>query len=210
LVASDGVRFMRCFRVVAVSLLLIYGTIATAKDKKKFVLPTDVLEARTVLVVVDPSAGIAVEAPNADRQALEDVENALTRWGRFRLVRSEYNADLVISVRKGNGKIAQPTIGGVPIDNRPVIVEPTNDASLERIPTPGQQPATRPDPHPQMEAGAPDDIFAVYRGKRENATNYPVVWRYSGKDGLRSPGVPALDAFRDLIIESEKQRAANP
>lgn len=163
-----------------------------------------------MLVVVDPSAGIAVEAPNADRQALEDVENALTRWGRFRLVRSEYNADLVISVRKGNGKIAQPTIGGVPVDNRPVIVEPTNDASLERIPTPGQQPATRPDPHPQMEAGGPDDIFAVYRGKRENATDYPVVWRYSGKDALRSPGVPALDAFRDLIIESEKQKAANP
>ena len=30
-------------------------------------------------------------------------------------------ADLVISVRKGNGKIAQPTIGGVPTNDRPVI-----------------------------------------------------------------------------------------
>jgi hypothetical protein len=201
---------MRYFRVVAVSLLLIYATIATAKDKKKFLLPTDVLEARTVLVVVDPGAGIAIEAPNANRKALEDVENALTNWGRFRLVRSEYNADLVILVRKGNGKIAQTTIGGVPTDNRPVIIEPTNDASLERIPTPGQTAPTRPDPHPQEEVGTRDDMFAVYRGKRENATDYPVVWRFSGKDALQSPGVPAVDAFRELIVESEKQRAANP
>ena len=173
-------------------------------------LPTDVLEARTVLVVVDPDAGIAIDAPNANRAALEGVENALTNWGRFRLVRSEYNADLVISVRKGNGKIAQPTIGGVPVDNRPVVVEPTTDASLHQPPTPGTTQPRRPDPHPQMEVGPSEDIFAVYRGKRENATDYPAVWRFSGKDALRSPGVPAVDAFRKLIVEAEKQRAANP
>jgi hypothetical protein len=203
-------RTMRCFRIVAVSLLLMGPIVATAKDKKKIVLPADVLEARTVLVVVDPDAGIAIDAPNANRLALQDVENALTNWGRFRLVRSEYDADLVISVRKGNGKMAQPTIGGVPIDNRPVIVESTGDASLQHPPMPGQTQPRRPDPHPQMEAGPPDDIFAVYRGKRENATNYPTVWRFSGKDALRSPGVPAVDAFRKLIVEAEKQRAANP
>lgn len=202
---------MRCFRIFAVSLLLICAIVATAKDKKKkIVLPEDVLEARTVLVVVDPGAGIAIDAPNANRQALADVENALESWGRFRLVSSEYNADLVISVRKGNGKIAQPTIGGVPIDNRPVIVEPTNDANLQNPPPPGIQPLHRPAPHPQEEVGPPEDMFAVYRGKRENATDYPAVWRFSGKDALRSPGVPAVDAFRKLIVEAEKQRAENP
>lgn len=203
---------MRYFRIVAVSLLLICAIVATAKDKKKkMVLPEDVLEARTVLVVVDPGAGIAIDAPNANRQALDDVENALRNWGRFRLIRSEYNADLVISVRRGNGKIAQPTIGGVPVDNRPVVVEPTTDAGIQNPPIPGQtQPPHRPDPHPQMEMGPPEDMFAVYRGKRENATDYPTVWRFTGKDALRSPGVPAVDAFRKLIVEAEKQRAANP
>jgi hypothetical protein len=204
-------RSMRCFRIVAVSLLLICPIVATAKNKKKIVLPEYVLEARTVLVVVDHGSGIAVDAPNANREALEDVENALTSWGRFRLVRSEYNADLVISVRKRNGKIAQPTIGGVPIDNRPVIVEPTTDASLQHPPpTPEQAQPRFPDPHPQAAAGPPEDIFAVYRGKRENAMDYPTVWRFSGKDALRSPGVPAVDAFRKLIVEAEKQRTANP
>lgn len=203
---------MRYFRTVAVSLLLICALVATAKDKKKkIVLPEDVLEARTVLVVVDPGAGIAMDAPNANRQALDDVENALRNWGRFRLVRSEYNADLVISIRRGNGKIAQPTIGGVPVDNRPVVVEPTTDAGIQSPPMPGQaQPSHRPDPHPQMEMGPPEDMFAVYRGKRENATDYPTVWRFTGKDALRAPGVPAVDAFRKLIVEAEQQRDANP
>jgi hypothetical protein len=201
---------MQAFRIIAVSVLLSCAIIVAAKDKKNIVLPTYVLEARTVLVVVDPDAGIALDAPNANREALENVENALTNWGRFRLVRSEYNADLVILERKGNGKIAQPTIGGVPSDNRPVIVEPTYDASLEHPPTPGVTQPRKPDPHPQMEAGPSQDMFAVYRGNQENATDYPAVWRFSGKDGLRSPGVPAVDAFRKLIVEAEKQRAANP
>jgi len=128
---------MQSCRIIAVSLLLSCPIIGTAKDKKKIVLPTDVLDAKTVLVVVDPGAGIALDAPNANREALENVENALTNWGRFRLVRSEYNADLVILVRKGNGKIAEPTIGGVPIDNRPVIVEPTTDAGRDAASQPG-------------------------------------------------------------------------
>ena len=201
---------MRCLRIVAVPLLLISPIVLTAKDKKKILLPDDVLQAKTVLVVVEPGAGIAIDAPNANRTALDDVENALTNWGRFRLVRSEYDADLVISVRKRNGKMAQPTIGGVPVDNRPVVVESTPDASIQHLPTPGTTQPRRPDPHPQVETGPSEDMFVVYRGKRENATDYPAVWRFSGKDALRSPGVPAVDAFRKLIVEAEKQRAANP
>jgi len=99
---------------------------AGGKDKKKVLLPADVLEATTVLVVVDPEAGVAIDAPNANRTAQEDVEKAIMNWGRFSLAMDVSTADLVISVRKGNGKIAQPTVGGVPINNRPVILEPTD------------------------------------------------------------------------------------
>jgi hypothetical protein len=55
-----------------------------------------------------------------------------------------------------------------------------------------------------------DDTFSVYRGKRENATDSPTIWRFSGKDALSSPGVPAVDAFHQLILKAEKQRDANP
>jgi hypothetical protein len=53
-------------------------------------------------------------------------------------------------------------------------------------------------------------MFAVYRGKRDNALDAPAIWRYSTRDALSSPGVPAVDAFKKLIAEAEKQQAAKP
>ncbi len=204
---------MRYHRSLALSLLLLCCLVAAGKDKKKVLLPADVLEARTVLVVVDPDAGMAVEAPMANRTAQEDVEKALMNWGRFTLAPDASTADLIISVRKG-GKIAQQTVGGVPINNRPVIVEPT-DSGIGmggHTGNPGQigdpsSPQPRA-PSPQEEVGQTQDMFVVYRGKRNDALNSPAVWRYSAKDALRSPGVPAVEAFRKLIAEAEKQQAA--
>ena len=55
---------MRCRRsVVFCTLLLGCFLVAAGKDKKKAVLPEDVLEARTVLVVIDPDAGVPLRLP---------------------------------------------------------------------------------------------------------------------------------------------------
>ena len=89
-----------------------------------------------MLVVVDPDAGIVAEAPIANPTARDDVEKALMRWGRFTLVQNGTDADLIITVRKGNGKIAQQTIGGVPINNRPVILQPTDSGGRIGLKTP--------------------------------------------------------------------------
>jgi hypothetical protein len=53
-------------------------------------------------------------------------------------------------------------------------------------------------------------MFVVYRGKRDDALDRPAVWRFSAKDALRSPAVPAVEEFRRVIAEAEKQQAANP
>ena len=209
---------MRYQRALATSLVLaMFCVVAAGKDKKKkILLPADVLQARTAIVVVDPDAGMPVDAPTANRTAQEDVEKALTNWGRFELVNNVWGADLVIEVRKGSGKIAQPTIGGLPTNSRPGVYEPTNSGSRTSIGTippmggPSPAGAQRPEPSPQVEAGTPDDVFAVYRGKRQDPLDAPSVWRYTAKDALRSPGVPAVDAFRKLIAEAEKQQASNP
>lgn len=189
---------------------------AAGKDKNKVLLPDDVLMAQTVLVVVDPDAGTAIDSPMANRTAQEDVEKALMNWGRFRMAMDASDADLIITVRKGNGKTVRPTVGGVPVNNRPVIFEPTDSGGRigGHTGTPadaGEGTSSQPQsPGPQVEAGAAQDMFAVYRGKSDNALNAPAVWRYNEKDGLRSPGVPAVDAFRKVIVEAEKQRAARP
>ena len=65
-------------------------------------------------------------------------------------------------------------------------------------------------PSPQIEVGPSEDTFAVYRGGQDSPLNSSPVWRYTAKDALRSPSVPAVDEFRKLIIEAEKQRAGKP
>jgi hypothetical protein len=202
---------------LVVSLLIVSSLVAFGKNKKKTVLPADILQARTVLVVVDPDAGIVAEAPLANPTARNDVEQALMKWGRFSLVPDGTDADLIITVRKGHGKIAQTTIGGVPVINRPVNQPTVSEGRIgaqNPSPTitgdPSNPPWPSDGPHPQEEIGSSQDMFVVYRGGRDNPLDSPAVWRYSAKDALRSPDVPAVEEFQKLITEAEKQLAAKP
>jgi hypothetical protein len=202
-------------RSFGISVLLLSCLLATAKDKKKGLLPTDVLRARSVLVLVDPNSGMDVQNPNANRTAQEDVEKALMNWGRFSLAMDAQFADLIITVRKGSGKMVQPTIGGIPNNNRPVILEPTNSGG--RVGAQQGNPAgtgNPPDPQPQVQVGQSQDTFVVYRGGKDDPywapLETPPVWRYTAKDALASPGVPAVEVFRKLIADSEKQLAGTP
>jgi len=207
------------YRRIAVGLLLpVCCLVATGKNKKKVILPADVLQAQTVLVVIEPDAGETIDAPMANRTARDDVAKALMNWGRFRMAVNASDADLVISVRKGSGRVAQPTIGGVPDNNRPYILQPSDSGGRVGSQKGGPPPLSNPTtsepqpqgPYPQAEVGESDDMFTVYRGKRDNPLDAPPVWRYAARDGLRSPSVPAVGEFRKAIVEAEKQQANNP
>ncbi len=208
---------------VAVTVIILCSALASAK--KKAILPADVVRARTVLVVVDPTAGVDAEDPNANRIARADVEKALDQWGRFTLVQDGSTADLVITVRKGTGKWIQRTIGGTPINGTPPVSGDSTSTSTQsttrgnvgwgrRSPNDPSSAGTQPsDPEPQIESGSPQDMFVVYRGSTDpnrSPLDGSSVWRYSGKDALASPSVPAVEAFRKLIAESEKELASHP
>jgi hypothetical protein len=192
-----------------VLLFLIVIPFAPAKDKKE-ILPAYVLEARTVLVVIDPNAGISSSNPNENRTAQEDVEKALMNWGRFSPVLDATNADLVISVRRGHGKAVNNTIGGVPSD-RPVIMEPIDSGirigGQHGTPPPVTADSPPPGPHPQTEIGPTEDTFIVYRGKVEYPLDNASVWRFVAKDALSSPSVPAVAQFQKVIEQTEKELA---
>ena len=210
-------------KFLAVTAIVLCSALASAK--KKAILPADVLHARTVLVIVDPTAGVDLRDPNANRAARADVEKALDQWGRFTLVQEGLTADLVMTVRKGNGKLIQPTIGGTPINGTPPVSGGTTSSPSQTTTragvrwgtgnpndpsNAGTQPST---PEPQIEAGSPQDMFVVYRGSTDpnwSPLDAPPVWRYSGKDALALPSVPAVEVFRKLIAESEKQLASHP
>jgi len=196
------------------SLVVMCASLVQGSKEKKPAFPAYLLRAETVFVLIDPEAGTSADAPLANQKARDDVEKALMKWGRFRLAIHQGDADLVIVVGKGSGKIVRPTIGGLPTNDRPVIVQPT-DSSVRLGGQKGRPPgSTDPSPQdtrptPQIEAGMADDMFVVYHGGAGNALDGPPAWRYVNKDALKSPNVPAVAEFRKAIEEAEKQQQQN-
>jgi hypothetical protein len=202
----------RTSTLLAVSLLV---TLGFAKDKKN-TLPAYVLSAKTVAVIIDPSAGISIDDPRANEDAQKDVEAALLNWGRFEPVVSKQTADLIIVVRKGNGRMMNETIPDPRQDSRVGGVTP-NDNGVpmggQNSPHPGMsgQPGIGSGqqlPGSQPEIGHADDSFVVYKGSDERPLETPPAWRYLGADGLSPHSVPAVAAFRKAVENAEKAAAA--
>jgi hypothetical protein len=198
---------------MAVVLSLASG-MATAKKKEKVLLPDFVLKAETVVVLILPDTGEPMNDPFANRKAQEEVEKALMKWGRFRLSQDASTADLVIAVRKGSDKIANPVIKGGPVDTRPGTIE-TTDSQIRIGAQQGTPPngpesgdATSSDGRasPGMEVGSSDDMFEVFRADIYTGHDAP-VWRYIAKDGLKAPNVTAVEQFRKAVEEAEKAAA---
>ena len=131
------------------SLVLVFRCFVTATNKKKDALPAEVLAAQSVVVLVDPYAGMSTSEPLANRTAQEDAEKALAKWGRLKPMLIGNTADLVITVRKG-GKIVQPTAGGEPTNDRLVVVQP-NDSGIHIGVQQGRPPDSK-QPPPQTTA----------------------------------------------------------
>lgn len=198
----------RLSSLVAITALLIAP--ALAKDKKKPVIPEYVLRAQTVRVVIEPDAGEPLDRPRANETARENVEKALSEWGRFRIVMDGEVSDLVIAVRTGSDKSMQPTIKGGPIDQRGGVAQGT-DSTVRIGGQRGQNPLSDPSndpidrqPHMSNEIGPSQDMFAVYRGDVGDALDSSPVWRLISKDCLQAPNVSAVEAFRKALADAEK------
>jgi len=194
---------------VIILLFVLSASLVFASNNRKSILPAFVVNARTALVLVDPEAGTSVSAPLANTKAQDDVEKALMTWGRLQPVMDGLTADLVITVRKRSDKIVQPTIGGLPTNDRPVIVQPTDNGIRvggQKGQPPGTPSSPPTQPGPQMEVAPREDVFAVYQGHVDAPLQQAPIWRYMKKDALRSPAVPAVDEFRKAIEEAEKQQ----
>jgi hypothetical protein len=220
--------------VVAAGLLLV--SFASAKDKPKSTLPTYVLQAQTVSVIIDPDAGVSLDDPRANEVAQRDVETALLNWGRFRplLIGQQGGAgqdtDLVIVIRRGTGKGASGTVRDPRQGRRPVAIDPTDtgidvgmqhgqpppyagdtpDASQGSSIPSQSGPVTEDRAHPQAEIGTSEDSFLVYRGRTENPLDGSPVWRYEAKNALKPHSVPAVDVFRNAVDEAEQAAAKQP
>jgi len=178
---SEVIMSSRASMMVLLLLPLLSVSEADAKNKKKQFLPDHVLRAETVLVVIHPEAGEPLTNPRANRTAQEEVEKALMKWGRFRLVMDSQTADLVIAVRKGHAN--GPTIRNSPTDDRSVSGQQPDfrvgdlrdrrpDPSTDH--GPGGSEARRP--LIINEDGPSEDIFEVYRGGVKYPLDKSPVW----------------------------------
>ena len=203
-------------RVFALGLVVLMAVgLGWGKKKEKQPLPDVVLKAQTVFVTIQPGANEPVSDMTANQKAVKDVEEALMKWGRFRLALNAETADIVIAVMKGSGKAASPTVGGGPVDSRPVILDKTDN----QIRIGGQQQGRPPDAtqtndpntdgraHPGMQIGSEDDLLKVYLGNVQYPLDSSPVWSYMGHDALRAPSVLAVEQFRKAVEESEKAAA---
>jgi hypothetical protein len=229
---SPGDAMYRGAYIAAMVTGFLLPSFALAKDKPKSTLPTYVLQARTVAVVIDPSAGVSLDDPRANEVAQRDVETALLNWGRYQPVLSGQSADLVIVVRRGTGQVASGTVRDPRQGRRPVTIDPmdtgidigaqrgqpppyagdTPDAS-QGSPIPSQNgPIRSESPHPQAEIGnaTSEDSFLVYRGKIDAPLDAPPVWRYGAKNALKPHTVPAVDVFRKAVNDAEQAAAKQP
>jgi len=190
-------------------LVLLCALSATGKSKKKDTLPELILRARYVAVVVDPDAGISLDHPSENQTAQNDVQAALQKWGRFKVMYDPQNVDLILVLHKG-GQRPKPTIGGGPIYTPPQVGT-NGDVNVgigvgRRPPLSSTEENRLPNPSPRMEIGSGDDIFSVYRGGGQYPLDAPPLWRYSARNALQHPSVPAIDKFRKAIEEAEKAK----
>lgn len=194
----------------AITVATALAVLASAKKKESVLLPDYVLKAETVVVLILPDTPEPMNDPFANRKAQEEVEKAIMKWGRFRLTQEAFTADLVIGVRKGTGKVMNPTISGGPVDTRPGTVETTDNqirVGVQQGRPPGgtQTGDSSGRPRQGMEAGTTaEDMFEVFRGGDTYGATSAPVWTYVVKDGLTPPGMAAVEKFRKTLEEAEK------
>jgi len=202
---------------IAFLVVLLLLPQASAKNKKKQVLPDYVLRAQTVAVVIRPEAGEPLTSPNANRTAQTNVENAITKWGRFKVISNAQAADLIIAVRTGHAH--GPTIRNSPADQRAPNdqIGDIPDANQQGRPSrdltnPGRSTVT--DRRPQIvinEMGPSEDSFEVYKGRVDYPLDASAVWRYVANDALDGfLEVVAVEQFRKVINEAEQQSQQKP
>lgn len=204
---------------LAIALLFALSAGAKDKDKKKSQISPLILRAQTVHVVIDPYVGEPLDQPQSNATARDNVEKALTEWGRYRVVMDGEESDLVIVIHTGDNRMSRPTIKGGPMDQRAGIGQET-PGTIRMGGQRGQPPFSNDpmDPsNPQNrgpagignEIGPRTDSFMVYQGRTwgGNSLDSPPLWRYEKKDCLNpNPQVTAVEEFRKAIAEAEKPK----
>ena len=168
-------------------VLLLAASVLQAKEKSD--ISAVITNATYVFVTTYDGELLNPEVKPEDRQAVDDVQKAIEKWGGYKLVYKFQEADLILVVRTGRtlelkGGLQKGTTTG-----------------------PGAGPGGSAQ-STSAEAGDPKDILAVYAASEgaQVIKNSPPLWRNRAANGLRAPEIPLLKQFQSEVESSRKKR----
>ena len=170
-------------RKASVWLLLIFALAVKAEDKNAI---SAVIKNATFVYVTAYSGDVfSPEVMPDDRHAVQNVQSAIEKWGRYKLVYNRGEADLVLVVR--TGRLAEVK-GGVQVG--------AGRTGNETYRSHGSAIGG--------EVGDPQDTLEVYRASQ--GINGPPLWRGRAQDGLKAPEMQLVKELRLKVEAPEKKK----
>lgn len=165
---------------LCVLVLLLLAPALKAKEETP--IPAIITNATYVLVTTYSGDVFSPNVSPEDRQAVGDVQEAVQKWGRYKLVYKREHADLILVVRKG--RLAEVRAG--------VRVGAGSDANSR-----GTAHAVG------AEAGDPQDTLTVFIASQ--GIDSAPLWRGRNTDGLNPPKMQLVKDLRSQVEATAKK-----
>lgn len=199
---------MKALRPILLLLLLVPAqAMMHGKDKKPQKVSVVFSHAQYVYVEAVDGQEFSPRLYPDDRQAIADVEKAVSAWPRYTLVERRDEADLIFVVRKGRLASAD---AGVQVGSRSTIGSnrssniPGTDAGGT-----GPNTGTAIGSRVGAEAGPPDDLLEVYQSDPVNS-HRTLIWQRTLADGLDAPDLALFKQLKDRVERDyPNQNASN-
>lgn len=214
----------------AMALLLVFPAAAFlhAKDKKPNV-PAVFGQAQYVYVEAIDGSQFDPNLYPEDREAIADVQDALSNWHRYVLTMEREHADLIIVVRKGRAASANvgvsprsgvPNSGSIgigqqgPGQGRAGTSAGNPGGAGPRATSPGATSSGAADPGAPgpgiamgTEVGPSEDFFEVCQFTGDGKLTTP-LWERQMPDGLDAPRVLLFQQFREAVDKAYPMQPA--
>ncbi len=163
-------------------ILLLMVAVPTLSAKQKPVIPAVITNANYVYVTTYSGDVFSPNITPSDRAAVNNVQNAIQQWGRYKLVLRRGEADLILVVR--TGRVAEAGIG---------IQSGGNNRG------PGASGRSF-----GGQVGDPQDRLDIYDAS--TGTDAVPLWTDRAPNGLQSPGMQLMHDLRAQVEAATKKK----
>lgn len=195
-------------RAVVVVMLAVGSVAATAPAKTKKPVPLSQLFCHAQFVSVEtyegaPDSRVAQQYP-VDYDAAVGVQQRIAKWGRYKVVYEEDQADLVFVVWRARPEGNR--LPGEPTQMPPMRPPQSSDPGTGQSPqgAPGRNPGMGPEgdagtqTRPAMADYPWKDELAVYQPENAESLLSP-LWKKQDKDGLKAPNMTLFGDLADAV-----------